>query len=553
MGVKRFDALLHMHASARANVVSLAVRSQLRIGFDKARARDHQWLFTNTRLPPRRERHVMDGLFEFADLIGVPHGTPRWDIPVGADDIAAIAPLFTGGAPTLVISPCTGQRFRNYRNWRVDWYAEIADYAAKRYGARVLLTGGNTAIEQTYGREITAMAKSQPHNLIGKTNLKQLLAILQRASVVLCPDSGPAHMATAVGTPVVGLYATSNRHRTGPYFSQHLVVDKYPEAVEREFGKPDRGAALGPTRARPRRHEPDHSAGCRFEARCRVRATRRKAPSVRSSTMERYALRDFSNASPTETEDAMERAEVVFYNRCPVELPNAADLEFMRTGLPRELQVKNISYHPESDSIPRFEAAPEVAQRIETILRAHGQRVEAFLRRTCPDFVPNWTLGTTSFRSIEEQGRKLKPRSSNELVHIDAGAYGATNGARILRFFVNIHPERDRVWGTKGSFNAIMGRHPEILGRGARRQAARHDRQRPVRQAVQRLRRRRRQAVPTRSRARLEPVRSLDAPYPQFHEGKPWRSATVVRTIRRSTSRRCRPGWCSRTASATPY
>jgi heptosyltransferase I len=238
LGGKRFDALLHMHASARANIVSLAVRSKLRIGFDKARARDHQWLFTNTRLPARRERHVMDGLFEFAELIGVPPGKPRWDIPVGADDVAAIAPHFAGGAPTLVISPCTGQRFRNYRNWRVDWYAEIADYAAKRYGARVLLTGGNTAIEQTYGREITAMAKSQPHNLIGKTNLKQLLASLQRASVVLCPDSGPAHMATAVGTPVVGLYATSNRHRTGPYFSQHLVVDKYPEAVEREFGKP---------------------------------------------------------------------------------------------------------------------------------------------------------------------------------------------------------------------------------------------------------------------------------------------------------------------------
>jgi 3-deoxy-D-manno-octulosonic acid hydroxylase-like protein len=178
--------------------------------------------------------------------------------------------------------------------------------------------------------------------------------------------------------------------------------------------------------------------------------------------MERYALRDFSRASPAETEDAMERGEVVFYERTPLELPNAADLEFMRNGLPRELQVKNISYHPESDSIPRFEATAEVTQRIEKILRAHGQRVEAFLRRSCPDFVPGWTLGTTSFRSIEEQGRKLKPRSSNELVHIDAGAYGATNGARILRFFVNIHPERARVWGTKGSFNELMSRHPAL-------------------------------------------------------------------------------------------
>jgi len=179
--------------------------------------------------------------------------------------------------------------------------------------------------------------------------------------------------------------------------------------------------------------------------------------------MDQYPLRSFDAASPQEIEDAMERAEVVFWQRCPVELPNEDDLEFMRTGLPRELQVKNISYHPESDSIPRFEAAPAVRDRIERILRTHGQRVEAFLRRATPDFVPGWTLGTTSFRSIEEQGRKLKPRSSNELVHIDAGAYGATNGARILRFFVNIHPTRDRVWGTKGGFGALLERHRELV------------------------------------------------------------------------------------------
>jgi hypothetical protein len=178
--------------------------------------------------------------------------------------------------------------------------------------------------------------------------------------------------------------------------------------------------------------------------------------------MDRYPLRSFVGASPVEIEDALEKAEVVFFDRSPVELPNETDLQFMREGLPRELQVKNISYHPESDSIPRFEAAAEVKARMEQILRTHGQRVEAFLRRSCPDYVPGWTLGTTSFRSIEEQGRKLKPRSSNELVHIDAGAYGATNGARIFRFFVNIHPTRDRVWGTKGSFRAIMSRHPEL-------------------------------------------------------------------------------------------
>ena len=80
--------------------------------------------------------------------------------------------------------------------------------------------------------------------------------------------------------------------------------------------------------------------------------------------MDRYALRSFNAATPKEIQDAMERAEVVYFERCPVELPNAADLDFMRDGLPRELQVKNISYHPESDSIPRFEAEPEVKNGI---------------------------------------------------------------------------------------------------------------------------------------------------------------------------------------------
>jgi heptosyltransferase I len=112
----------------------------------------------------------------------------------------------------------------------------VADYAQERYNARVILTGGNSELEQRYGEEISRLAAAPVNNLIGTTTLKQVLCLIERASVVLCPDSGPAHMATAVGTPVVGLYASSNRHRTGPWASQHLVVDKYPDAVRDEFG-----------------------------------------------------------------------------------------------------------------------------------------------------------------------------------------------------------------------------------------------------------------------------------------------------------------------------
>jgi heptosyltransferase I len=232
-----FPLLLHMHASMRANFASRMANAEIRLGFDKARARDYQWLFCNARLPPTPRQHVMDGLLEFAAAIGILDLEPRWDIPVSEKDRDKARQVIDATRPSLVISPCSGQRFRNYRNWSVDNYAAVADYAARHFNASVVLTGGQTEIERIYGRGIAERCAAPVTNLIGGTSLKELIAIIERASVVVCPDSGPAHMSTAVGTPVVGLYATSNRFRTGPYFCQDLVVDRYPEAVRAEFDK----------------------------------------------------------------------------------------------------------------------------------------------------------------------------------------------------------------------------------------------------------------------------------------------------------------------------
>src|SRR5690606_36770388 len=152
-------------------------------------------------------------------------------------------------------------------------------------------------------------------------------------------------------------------------------------------------AALGPARARPERDEPHHAGGRRRKARrglrgarhpaCRgsgvnscfrrnVRRTNRNISSIAAMT-ETYELRDYGNASPADIEDALERSEVVYFERCPVELPSDEDLALLRDGLPAGLKAKNLSYHPESDSVPRFDADPETRQRVETILRTHGQ------------------------------------------------------------------------------------------------------------------------------------------------------------------------------------
>ena len=234
---RRFDLLLMMHASLRANLTSLMIPARVRLGFDRPRARDYQHLFSNARIPVRPREHVMDGLFGFAEALGVSTRLLRWDIPVSEDDRAFASRHVPPGARTLVISPCSSQRFRNYRNWRIENYATLAEHAAKAHRARVILTGGPTELEARYADGICRLAtKSAPLNLVGRTTLKQLLALLDRSDVLVCPDSGPAHMATAVGTPVIGLYATSNRFRTGPYWSQRWVVDHYPDAVRAEFG-----------------------------------------------------------------------------------------------------------------------------------------------------------------------------------------------------------------------------------------------------------------------------------------------------------------------------
>jgi len=92
-------------------------------------------------------------------------------------------------------------------------------------------------MEIDYAAAIQHLTSNKPLNLVGKTSLKELLAVLQQATIAISPDTGPAHLANAVGTPVIGLYATSNPERTGPYLNRELTVNKYPEALKEELGK----------------------------------------------------------------------------------------------------------------------------------------------------------------------------------------------------------------------------------------------------------------------------------------------------------------------------
>src|SRR5882672_5609091 len=162
--------------------------------------------------------------------------------------------------------------------------------------------------------------------------------------------------------------------------------------------------------------------------------------------------------------EALERGRIVRFARPPIELPAPEELAFLREGLAAFLERKNVSYYPEAERLAGLRGPPEVRRRAQAILRQHSRRVRGFLERAMPAFTHGWQPGTSSFRPLEEQGRNLSAHASNELVHVDAGAYGATHGDRILRFFVNVNPVEDRVWITKGAFPDLFKRFGEKAG-----------------------------------------------------------------------------------------
>jgi heptosyltransferase I len=228
---RRFNVLLHMQAALRASIASLVIRADTKIGFDKARSRDFQYLFTNASITGDPRVHVIDTFFQFLKTLGIDDQILRWDIPISEKDIT-FARQSLGGKPTLVINPCTSVRANNWRNWDIERYATVIDYAAVNYDLNIVLTGGPAKEERSFGDAIADSAHTTVTNLIGKSSLKQLQAILATARVVIAPDTGPAHMAAATGVPVIGLYASSNPQRTGPYSSLKWTVDKYPEALQ---------------------------------------------------------------------------------------------------------------------------------------------------------------------------------------------------------------------------------------------------------------------------------------------------------------------------------
>ncbi|MCB1581859.1 MAG: glycosyltransferase family 9 protein [Marinicella sp.] len=231
---QKFDVLLQMQLSFRANLVSRFIKAKRRIGFDKTRGKEGHGLAINERIPYLKDCHVLDGFMQFTEYLGCEKRIMDWHIPVSEQDDKFAHNLIKPNQKNIVISPCSSH---DLRNWSVTRYSQLADWLVATYGARVILTAGPSAKEQNFVAEIEKASHYEVTNIAGKDTLKQLLCLLKQADLVISPDSGPLHMAGSVGTPVVGLLAASNYHRSGSYQFPELTVDKYPEACMKFFNK----------------------------------------------------------------------------------------------------------------------------------------------------------------------------------------------------------------------------------------------------------------------------------------------------------------------------
>ena len=226
---RRFDVALNLQAYLKAGVAAALTRAPVRIGYDRARARDLTWLFSTHRLPARPRTHVQDEFLEFLDFLGIPRRL-EWGLEPAEEERARYAPLLPD-APGPTVAMVVGTTKRE-KEWPAERYAVLADRLASDFGARTVLVGARSAREDAVAAAIRATASHPPLDL-REWDLRRLVYLLGRADVLVTPDTGPLHVGVALGTPTVALMGHTNPKRYGPYrrFGE-LLVDAFGDPGE---------------------------------------------------------------------------------------------------------------------------------------------------------------------------------------------------------------------------------------------------------------------------------------------------------------------------------
>src|SRR5688572_13539134 len=230
LGKRRFDLVMNLQVYFKAGIVTGAAHAPVKLGFDRARARDFNWLFTNRKIAASPVQHVQDQYFEFLTALGVSPEPIEWDLGPWNDE-RDWQRRFTSSIDRPIASIVVATS-KPEKDWVPERWAEVADTLHQEFGMQVVLVGGKSERELAAERIVIEKATHKPRSELG-SGLRNLVAILDASAVVLSPDTGPLHMSVALNRPVISLMGYTNPKRTGPYRKfRDLIVDAYGEPGE---------------------------------------------------------------------------------------------------------------------------------------------------------------------------------------------------------------------------------------------------------------------------------------------------------------------------------
>jgi heptosyltransferase I len=242
---RRFDVVINLQVYFKAGIITSFTRSPVKLGFDRARARDFNWLFTTDKIAPHAMQHVQDQYFEFCEWLGVPHEHPEWGLGPWDGEREWQREFYSNiERPAVPIVVATS---KPDKDWLPERWAEVCDALHEDFGLQAVLCGGRSPREEHAERVILERAKHTPVSALG-SGLRKLVSIFDGAALVLSPDTGPLHISVALNRPVVSLIGYSNPKRVGPYRKfRDLMIDvygdpgeDYPVSMENRTGRMSR-------------------------------------------------------------------------------------------------------------------------------------------------------------------------------------------------------------------------------------------------------------------------------------------------------------------------
>jgi len=219
-----YDIAIIPQASAKVSLIAMFIPARIKLGFDFARAREFHYLVTNEHIPARPMGHVQDQFFEFAEFLGIEKEPIEWNFNFTEQEKNWKKDFFRSlGRPAIgfVIASSSPEK-----DWAPENYARVMDHVTS-LGYIPLAIGGPGRREAEIAGRIKSCCSNAPILALDKPVRRTMLR-LSGCRLVVSPDTGPLHMAVALGVPTIGLYGYSNPKRCGPYARFHdLLIDMY--------------------------------------------------------------------------------------------------------------------------------------------------------------------------------------------------------------------------------------------------------------------------------------------------------------------------------------